>query len=155
MLSARSASIAALRPWLSPSQFAVNIPPPRLMFADTMSEPSVPLSASTRSSPSTWSDGNEDTHGAGFGLQSLAELKRVNTVIATMSAPGATPSPGAPATPVASPAAMPATCEPWSQMFTVPSRHTAASMLAEPAPVSAVPPPAQMLTPPPEPPAFE
>jgi hypothetical protein len=152
---ARSASIATLRPWLSPSQFAVNIPAPRLMFTETMSEASVPSSASTRSRASTWSDGNELTHGAGFGLQSAAALKRVKTLIAMMSASGATPSPGAPVTPVASPAAIPATCEPWSQMLAVPSMHAAISTFADPAAVSAVPPPAQMLTPPPAPPAFE
>ena len=63
-----------------------------------------------------------------------------------MLALGATPFPGAPETPDALPAAMPATCEPWAQRLSVPSRQLAVSASADPEPVCDVPPPGQSPT---------
>ena len=56
---------------------------------------------------------------------SLTLLKRVNTCIAMIPAPGATPFTGLPGAPVPWPAAMPATWVPWSHRWTPPLEQRA------------------------------
>ena len=101
----RRLSIAALR--ASPSQLAVCLPPPRLMFTAAMRM--LDRRAMTRSSPLIWSLTRLSAHGLGLSPQSLP-VKREKTLIAITFANGATPSNDAPL-----PAAMPATCVPCSQ----------------------------------------
>src|SRR5262245_303796 len=96
------------------------------------------------------------TQGAGLGEQLAALSKRVKIWTAKILPFLATPFGGSPPCwLVFRPAAMPATCVPWSQIFCEPLMQAAVSASAAPTPVWLDPPPGHRVTCPPPPPAFE
>src|SRR5215211_470064 len=110
----------------SPSQDVdVFGPPPRLILTDaTVMPPGRFRFANTWLSAATWSDVKAAMQGAGLGAHWPATLKRVNTWMAKIAPFLATPLDGSPALGlVFKPAAMPATCVPWSHRLAAPLRH--------------------------------
>src|SRR5918999_4662048 len=96
----------------SSSQGEENAPPPILMLTAAMLN--VFRSSNTLSRPLIISETKERTQGARLGEQKSGSSKRLNTCIAMISASLATPLET-----VLLPAAIPATCVPWSQLLTV------------------------------------
>ena len=101
----------------SVSQAAVFEPPPRLRLAATMFHEGCAVSRAASSSRAASGRRGRRRRTGRCRAAEAASLKRVKTCIAMMSAPGATPATGAPATPLPLPAAMPATWVPWSQRW--------------------------------------
>ena len=99
----------------SPSQGTVEVPPPRLRFADERFR--VPRTAYTRSRPAMMSDVQASTQGAD-PPQSEALRNLEKTWTAMICAPLATPEKATPAPPPL-PAAMPATCVPCQQLLEI------------------------------------
>src|SRR5256885_12250520 len=106
----------------SPSQAALNEPPPRLRLTDAMLR--VPCTAYTRSRPAMRSEVYAPTHSVLNRPQSATEVNLENTCTATICAPGATPENVSPAL-APLPVAIPATCVPWKQPFASSGQGTA------------------------------